>query len=846
MVVRLKGRSRLLEFILAITLVGQGALPAFATEAHQFNVPSEDAPSAIKDFAAQAHVQILVAGENVKGKRLHAVSGRLSTGKALTLLLADSGLSPRYVGDRSIALIETAASGGSTASKRQTSAGDNPSSDRSVSSAAGDGAKQNSAESAGVQQLQEVLVTAQKKEERLQDAPIPVSVLNTQALSENNDWRVQDYAATVPGLNVMLAGQTKEQLSIRGITTGPGLNPTVGVIVDDVPFGAATDLVGGNAQPNFDPSDLARIEVLRGPQGTLYGASSMGGLVKYVTVDPSTAGFSGQLQAGTLGIQNAGNLGYNVMGAANIPMSDTLAVRVSAFARKDPGYIDDPTLGITGINWSEIDGGRLSALWRPADNISLKVSSLIQRYIGGGTNDSDPALGGLRQFFAAGVGPYTRAVQAHSATLVVHFTGFDLTSISGYNVNNVHDTSDYSPYLGTLLIEPLYGVTGFPLYDHYYAKKLSQEVRLSSSGTNFMDWLVGGFYTHENSQYHSDAYASNLLTGARVADAFIGTDPVLYEEEAAFGDLTFNFTDRFNVQVGGRESRITQTFSQKEIGPLLVPIIYQVPSPFIFPEQKIDNDVFTYLLTPQFKLSPNFMAYARFASGYRPGGINVSQGVGTPIQYDPDRTYDYDLGVKGDFLDHRLAIDTSVFYIDWKNIQINLTSPIDGANYLANGSEAKSEGVEVSSEAKGWVGFTVSGWVDYDDAALTEDFPQDSTARGVAGDPLPFNSRWSGHLMAQQEFPLVGSSTGYFSTQMTYVGQRLGVFTPTFARQVYPSYAQVDVRGGVDWDTWGANLYVNNLTNKRGELGGGLGSFSTSTFYLIQPRTIGVTVSKSF
>jgi iron complex outermembrane receptor protein len=300
------------------------------------------------------------------------------------------------------------------------------------------------------------------------------------------------------------------------------------------------------------------------------------------------------------------------------------------------------------------------------------------------------------------------------------------------------------------------------------------------------------------------------------------------------------------VQVGGRESRITQTFMQTEIGPLLVPIIYNVNSPFVFPETEVKNSVFTYMVTPEYKITPDILAYTRFASGFRAGGINVSQGVGTPIQYNPDRTYNYELGLKADFLEHHLIVDASLYYIDWKNLQINLTSPVDKANYLANGSEAKSEGIELAVRARPLTGLTLDGWIDYDGAALTQDFPADSTAYGVKGNRLPFNARWTGHVSAQQDVPLGHGVTGYLGAQATYVGERLGVFTPTTDRQVYPTYTQTDLRAGANWDTWSMNVYANNITDKRGEIGGGIGSFSTTNFYYIQPRTVGLSLSKTF
>ena len=185
-------------------------------------------------------------------------------------------------------------------------------------------------------QLEEVIVTAQKKTENLLDVPVPVTAISAQSLIDTNQLRLEDYFTQVPGLTVTPSGYGVPQLAIRGITTGGFTNPSVGITVDDVPYGSSSGIASGQEVTNFDPNDLQRVEVLRGPQGTLYGASALGGLLKYVTVDPSPAALSGQVQAGTTDVYNGGSLGDNFRGAINVPLDDTLAVRASAFYRTDP------------------------------------------------------------------------------------------------------------------------------------------------------------------------------------------------------------------------------------------------------------------------------------------------------------------------------------------------------------------------------------------------------------------------------------------------------------------------------------------------------------------------------
>src|SRR5579862_771947 len=223
--------------------------------------------------------------------------------------------------------------------------------------------------------LTEVVVTAQKQgEQDLKDVPIPISVLNGDQLADTSQVLLKDYVSSVPGLNLLPGTNGIQYLSIRGITTGIA-NPVVGFMIDDVPYGAFSNQA---EVPDIDPGDLARIEVLRGPQGTLYGDASMGGLINYVTKQPSTDGFSGRFETGTDFIQNGAGPGYNLRASANVPITDQLAIRISGFERQDPGYIDNPLLNETGVNKANAYGGKFALLWQVTPDTSVAFSALGQ------------------------------------------------------------------------------------------------------------------------------------------------------------------------------------------------------------------------------------------------------------------------------------------------------------------------------------------------------------------------------------------------------------------------------------------------------------------------------------
>ena len=697
--------------------------------------------------------------------------------------------------------------------------------------------------------LAEVVVTAEKRNERLQDVPVPVTAITADTLLENNQVRLEDYYTSVPGLSLTSSTFGQPSVIIRGIATGAGTltNPTVGITVDDVPYGSSTPMGGGAIVPDIDPSDLQRVEVLRGPQGTFYGASSIGGLIKFVTVDPSTDALSGRIQADVNGIHNGDGAGYGLRGAVNVPLSDTWALRASGFFRRDPGYVNDVLTGMRGVNREEDYGGRLSALWKPSDAFSLKLGALFQdsqRYGGNGV-DAGSDFEDLRQTSIPNTGGFERKYQVYSANLTARLGNATLTSISGYSINSLRDSVDLTSGLGSLT-DSIFGVSGLNGAEINKTTRFSEEVRLAMPFGQRFDWLVGAFYTHEYSPYQQPMLAAEAATGEVVGTALDYNWWSKYEEYAVFTDLTVRFTDNFDVQFGGRESANRQSYGETDTGPF-VPIFEGLPSPVLYGLLRSSEDSFTYLVTPRLKLTPDLMLYARLASGYRPGGPDdVAQQFHLPPTYQPDKTENYELGLKGDAFDRTLSFDASIYYINWKDIQLTVVSPELNIGYFTNGSRAKSEGVELSGQWAPRAGLKLGAWVAYSDAELTESFPADSAAYGVAGDRLPYSSRFSGNLSVDDDFPLTGAMSGFAGATASYVGSREGLFQPSAPdvtpRNVLPGYTRLDLHTGVKYDAWTVNLYVNNATDSRGVLN----NDHLPYIYLIQPRTVGLSLVRTF
>jgi iron complex outermembrane recepter protein len=799
---------------------------------------------ALIEWGAKAGVTIMINTSVVDRHLTPEIHGTLSARKALSILLQDSGLSYTQEGERihivpSVTRVRSALRHDDADIPTRLSSGygtTTDSNDNNNRSESGALSKDDADHGKG---LAEVIVTAEKYAERIQDVPIPVTAISAESLTENNQVKITDYYTQVPGLTISPAIESTQLLAIRGITTGGLTTATVGVLVDDMPFGATriTNV------PDLDPGDLARIEVLRGPQGTLYGASSMGGLIKFVTRDPSTDGISGRVEAGTDSVYNGAEMGYAFRGSLNLPLSDDLAIRASAFTRQDPGYIDNPTLGIEGINKDRTSGGRLAVLWKPSESFSLKFSALYQDTRGDGLNYVDPSLGNWRQEFIRGVGPYNRRAQAYGVILTDKIGNISVTALSGYNVNDSSDSFDATSFFGSAT-QSIFGVTGTPALDYTRTSKLSQEIRVDAPIGGKIDMLVGAFYTHEYTQTAQAFLATDPLTGVVAGVDSYGNSPLSYLEYAAFADLTYRVTDRVDVQLGGRQSHIQQVQgTQTSAGG------FYGASPIIVPAARETDTPTTYLLTPRFKISPDLMIYARVASGYRPGGVNAAPPfIVIPPKFNSDKTQDYEIGAKGDLLGGVLSFDSSVYYINWKDIQLALLTA-GGLQYTGNAGAAKSQGVELSLDARPMRGLKVSGWVAYSDAEITQAFPLaavEAGTYGVVGDRLPYSARLSGNLLVHEEVPLASQTSGFAEASASYVAGRQDVFTNSPQRQYLPPYARIDLRSGVTYQSWKVNAYVNNVANRLGVISGGVGNFPPNYFFYIQPRTVGVSVSREF
>lgn len=821
------------------------------------NIPAGALGPALRALAQELRFQIVYASRDVAKLKTDGAIGEYTPDEALQRVLAGTGLTYKHLDGSTVTIVSISSESvpPATLDKPHQNARRSATNDEGNSRAQQEAQANQVTDATGTSgdtagqgpiALETIIVTAEKARyaESVLDTPVPITVLSASNLTDTGQASLQNYYTSVPGMNLTMGGSTGgvALVTIRGITTNLYTNPTVTASIDDVPIGSSTLLGGGELIPDIDPSDLARVEVLRGPQGTLYGGNSMGGLIRYVTAEPSTGGLTGSVQGGLSTVEDGSGLGYVTRGSANIPVSETVALRVSAFDRRDPGYVDNLQTGEKGVNSTSADGGLISALWRPSDVFTWSLNALLQRAHQNGSPQVDPTLGSLDQSLLASTGSDLIKDQIYWSTETLNLGPTQVESITSYGSYDYSDRIDYGLIGLNPFSEQLFDVAGTLAEDHIRTDRFTQELRLYLSLSKQFDWMLGGFYDRERSSNGTVAFAVYPTILAVAGNYGAVVEPQVYEEYAGFTNLTYRFSNRFDIQFGARESQIKQNESTAATD--LWVSLFGFPAYAATPSET--ERAFTYLVTPRVKLSPDLMAYARFASGFRPGALN---GVSPyfPVQSTPDKTQNYELGLKGDVLDHRLTFDTSLYYISWKNVQIEVYSQPAFSFYVTNESAAKSEGVELSANWKPAGGMDLNGWFSWNEAVLTRAFPAASSVSGASGDRLPFSARISGHLSFDQKFPIAGDATGDAGVEWSYIGNRIGDFAVgSPVRQPLPGYGQVNLHAAMDYRSWTGELYISNAANKRGLLYGGIGSNYPSYFNYITPRTIGITVGKSF
>jgi outer membrane receptor protein involved in Fe transport len=718
--------------------------------------------------------------------------------------------------------------------------------------------------------LEEIVVTANKRLEDVQDVASSVSVVTGETLQEQQRSQVSDYLAYMAGVSSNSTGSPGQTaLTIRGISPLSSTSK-VATYIDETPLGSSGIwAMSGGLTLDLLPFDLNRVELLRGPQGTLYGASSMGGLLKYVLTTPNTKEFSAEFAADGASVASAHNPAATLEGHVNLPIvADVLGASASAFYRTTPGYIDNAYRSSRDTNEVKQYGGRVAAFWQPAANLTVKFNALWQTtesaddavtsylnptlapptttgpsLVSGGTSygrltESEP--------FDA---PYSNRLNFYSATVDWTLGSLDLVSASSYSRTDNNLAVDYSPSFGTYF--QLLGLpSGLVLANlDFGLRKFTQEIRLTSPQTDIVSWQVGGFYTDEresNTQALTGFDTTYQPIPALAPYFGLVTIPTTYKEYAAFGDVTWKVLTNFDVTGGVRFSQNHQVFNDSQEG-----ILFNEPqTPLVaLPTVRSKENDTTWMASARYHFTPDVMLFARAATGYAPGGANTPYpGVPQPT-VGPEHLTSYELGLKSEFFEHRALLDLSVYHIDWRHIQLNAL--VNNISYVTNGGTAHSDGVELASSFSPFRGLTFGFNTAYTKAEL-KSLDADVSSPFLLDTQLQSVPKWTVSGTADYGWSLSSTLMAHVGGGVRWIDHEAGleaaIGQPYF---VLPSYTVVDANASLVRGQMTYRLFATNLTNARAFSFGRLqqdvtGAAAQIDYTVMQPRTIGAGVMVKF
>ncbi len=676
-----------------------------------------------------------------------------------------------------------------------------------------------------------------------------LDVISADAAEKSGAKSLTDLLADLPGVDVKTqGGPGLGAISVRGISTGDQTVSTVGTYIDDVAFGSYSAFVNGpfNAL-QMSLLDLNHVELLRGPQGTLYGAGAMGGLLKYVTTEPDSYDLYGKVGL-TLSNTKGGGISNTENGVINLPLKQGVAgLRVAAFDQHDSGYVKavGPAAG-NRINGGDTKGVRAALELTPTRDLVVRLSVLDQDLKRDGIDfvDYDPTTGRPvtepATRYLAQREPYQSKINLGSADVEYNTPSIRFNSITSLQRVQLHSLQDNTPvYAPDGLVETT-AVQSVGTYIASDLKKFTQEFRLTSKDKGTFEWLAGLFLDHETGANNQGI--GSILPDGSTGPALLNAQlPTKYDEAALYGNATWNVSDSFSLTGGLRVAHNRQTYQQIEDG-LFVGDSTNLSS-------KSSETSKTYLLTAKYALTPKSNVYARAASGYRPGGPNAAvddpttgKPVGPPT-FQHDSLWSYEAGYKADFPTSGWSIQADAFLIDWKNIQQYFA--VNGITLIENGGNARSRGVELAVNYKQG-GFSSSANLAYTDAYLTEG----SAGLGATGAPLPNSAKLSGSVDAGYAFETAGLPTNVDVSVHGVTSRNAGfVGSGSLPNYRLPGYALVDAKVGVTWNKMEFNAFARNLFNRRAQL-------SSETTYVplggnaqvveSMPLTLGVSVSVEF
>ncbi|HEY5264072.1 MAG TPA: TonB-dependent receptor [Steroidobacteraceae bacterium] len=750
--------------------------------------------------------------------------------------------------------------------------------------------------------IEEIVVTANKlNSQKVLDIPTSIQAISGDALQRAGSSAFMDIAGKIPGLSVQDLGPGDKKYVIRGINSSG--DSTAGIYYGEAVISGSNGDDGGGFQSDIRLYDLDRIEVLRGPQGTLYGASSMSGTIRFVPKSPDLNNLGGYLtMEGSQTSHASGN--YNFNGAINLPIIDgVLAMRLVGWKADDSGYIDQVRVGsgltglvnvgtakvpnyqsapiagvgfIKGVNDDNVGGGRVMLRYQATDNLTIDANYTSQTETSGGSSRYTPS--GVTAFNSGPIAPVQGCDLCN--TDVTQSPWSDNLKVFGVTVtyktragtvtgttNQFNRTTGFSFDSTPILVS-----FGIPVpaetLEPRTRKVNSSELRFASDLDSPVNFVVGGFREHDTQDLSVDVLATNALglpngafSSANSADAlnfpgvgntFFGrTDQRTGTQYAGFGEATWKITPAWTAVAGARYFTETLNGVQTQTHPFGgfpgAPNLVPIDDP-----QQTFNKV-TWKGNLSYKFSEALLAYGTVSTGFRSGGVNAVSEPFEPIPaaFAPDSLTNYEVGAKGRLFDGLLDYQADVYLIHWNNIQVQETTADAAFVYQGNAGAARVKGVEFEFEVHPIQYLTASLAGSYQDAYLTEGADAEQKALnptlGVTGDAIPNVPKVQFNFGLDYTRPVTGNWEGVVAADVNYRDSVNAYFASnTQFNLVLPSYTLVNLRVGAINGPWSVTAFARNLTDKRAQVSAINSSQDPDALLTVRPRTIGVTLTRKF
>jgi iron complex outermembrane receptor protein len=755
-------------------------------------------------------------------------------------------------------------------------------------------------------EVEELVVTARKRDEALIDVPFSIAAQTEQVMRDRGVTNVEELSRTVASFTVQNLGPGQSQVAIRGISAGqivrdqPGVKEQVGVYLDESVISLSL------FTPDLDLFDLNRVEVLRGPQGTLYGSGSLSGTVRYITNQPTTDKFEGAVE-GTVSAVQGGDVGYNLKAAINAPLNDKMALRVTAYAEQFPGFIDavQPTGTKKDVNDGTRRGIRAALLIKPTENLSITPRIVYQDIDVDGFNRVDiynilgnqfsttrprVQLGGLKQ--------YTQLKEKFEdeffladLTLQYDMGGLRFTSITTFTDRDVLVLRDATALTasitgGSIGLPPAVYNIDAPLADTTDVKTFTQEARISSTGEGPFQWVLGGFYSDIDRDYAQDLFvrgfsaASGIPSQSDVAPTdhlYYSLVPYKQKQEAVFGEATYDVSEQLSVTGGLRYAHYKETRELTFDG-IFADKTIRVPG-------RTSANSWAPRVIVAYKATDDVTLNAQVSKGFRLGGINdpLNRPLCTPADFATfnalsqpsfknETVWNYEAGMKAKLGGGAGQVTLAGFYADISNLQATIDAGSCSSRIIANVKSAKSVGFDAELSYRLSENFDVAATASYNNAKLTSSLV-DAAGQPIQGlrdgNRLPTVPKFQASVSLGYERPLDNGWEAFSVLTAQHVGKRytqvsdqegnprtvplfpnLGGQTATsliFPLEL-PSYEIVNLRMGIRGDGWEGAIFVNNLGDERAKLAidRERGLRARYGFLTNAPRTIGATVRKDF